>query len=333
MKKVAFHSYQLGERGTEVHMYKMAKYNREILGNESIIISTSSRPHPSLPLFKEFPTFLYPEVWVNDGVNLSLRTSIEKICELNKVTHMWSIKQGENDGILPINVKNFVSSIGGSNISKHGDVFTFISEYLADIYKIDAPVVHPIVELEDPQNFSSFREELGIPKDALVLGRHGGKETFDLPFVKSAIEKALNQRSDLYFVFANTNMFYQHDRIFHLDYTSDFTIKSKFINTCDAMIHARSEGEIFSLSLAEFATRNKPILSWKPTFRPHGYSYGHYSILGDRAIWYRDENDLYDILVNLSSSDIRDKDWDVYKDNYSPKKIMTDFNNLFLEKY
>ena len=41
-KVVAFHSYQLGERGTEIHMYNLAKYNRDILGNESIIISTSS---------------------------------------------------------------------------------------------------------------------------------------------------------------------------------------------------------------------------------------------------------------------------------------------------
>ena len=52
--KIAFHSYQLGERGTEVCLYKYAKYNREILGNESIIISTSSRPTPCLNRFKDF---------------------------------------------------------------------------------------------------------------------------------------------------------------------------------------------------------------------------------------------------------------------------------------
>ena len=34
-----------------------------------------------------------------------------------------------------------------------------------------------------------MREELSIPKDALVFGRNGGWETFDLPFVKKAIQK------------------------------------------------------------------------------------------------------------------------------------------------
>ena len=50
--KVAFHSYQLGDRGTEVCLYKYAKYNQETLGNESIIISTSTRPTPTLDMFQ-----------------------------------------------------------------------------------------------------------------------------------------------------------------------------------------------------------------------------------------------------------------------------------------
>ena len=56
--KIAFHSYQLGERGSEICLYKYAKYNREILGNESIIISTSSRPIPCKSRFDEFETIL-----------------------------------------------------------------------------------------------------------------------------------------------------------------------------------------------------------------------------------------------------------------------------------
>ena len=72
--KIAFHSYQLGQRGTEIHMYKYAKYNQQILGNESIIISTSARPTPSLEMFqKDFEVILYPDVWINDGINQSLR--------------------------------------------------------------------------------------------------------------------------------------------------------------------------------------------------------------------------------------------------------------------
>ena len=42
--KIAFHNNQLSLRGTEVAMYDYAKYNEEILGNESIVISK----HPSI---------------------------------------------------------------------------------------------------------------------------------------------------------------------------------------------------------------------------------------------------------------------------------------------
>ena len=67
--KIAFHSFQLGDRGTEVCLYKYAKYNREILGNESVIISTSTRPIPTYGRFaSEFEVFLYPHVWSNKGV-------------------------------------------------------------------------------------------------------------------------------------------------------------------------------------------------------------------------------------------------------------------------
>ncbi len=42
MKSVAFHSNQLGIRGTEVALYDYARYNEEILGNKSYIISCST---------------------------------------------------------------------------------------------------------------------------------------------------------------------------------------------------------------------------------------------------------------------------------------------------
>ena len=62
--KIAFHSFQLGDRGTEVCLYKYAKYNREILGHESLIISTNTRPTPTIQRFEEeFETIIYPHVW------------------------------------------------------------------------------------------------------------------------------------------------------------------------------------------------------------------------------------------------------------------------------
>ena len=40
----------------------------------------------------------------------------------------------------------------------------------------------------------------------------------------------------------------------------DLNYKVKFINTCDAMIHARAMGETFGLAVAEFSKKNKPVI-------------------------------------------------------------------------
>ena len=40
--KIAFTDNYLGERGTAVSLYDFAKYNEEILGNESIILMPKS---------------------------------------------------------------------------------------------------------------------------------------------------------------------------------------------------------------------------------------------------------------------------------------------------
>ena len=171
--KIAFHSYQLGERGTEICLYKYAKYNREILGNESIIISTSSRPIPCKSRFDEFETILYPDVWQGDGKNDSLRNTLEDICEKNGVDVFYAIKGGEDDGFMPTNTKRLAHCIFRMD-EPHGDVYSGVCKYISDKHGGIHPYVHHILEKEAPHIEDDFREEFGIPKDALVLGRHGG---------------------------------------------------------------------------------------------------------------------------------------------------------------
>jgi hypothetical protein len=331
MSKIAFHSYQLGERGTEILLYKFAKYNREILGNESIIISTSSRPYPSVDRFKEFPTFLYKDVWVNDGKNDELRNTLERLCEKEKVDAFCALKGGEDDGFMPSNTKRLAHCIFRMD-QPHGDVYAGVCKYISDKHGGVHPYVYPIVEQESPDCHETYRDELGIPKDALVIGRHGGRDTFSLgEITHPAIQEALNKRKDIWFVFLNTNEFIAHERVKHLSYTLSEWDKAKFINTCDAMIHGRYDGEIFSLSLADFAKRNKPIITWKPNYIPSHYDTGHFVVLGDTAFYYKDAVDLTEIFLNLDKKEIEEKDWDMYKDIYSPVNIMNMFANVYLK--
>ena len=329
MKTVAFHSNQLGDRGTEICLYKYAKYNRDILGNKSIIISSSSRPYPSAQRFKEFTTYLYPQAFQNDKRNDSIRTTLEELCEQESISHFYAIKLGDEDGLMPKNTKRLAHCV--FNMSEpHGDVYAGVCKYVSDKFGGIHPYVYHIVEKEAPHVHDTFREELNIPKDALVLGRHGGKDTFNISFVWHSIAAALEKRKDLYFVFLNTNEFIKHDRVKYLPWTMDEEIKAKFVNTCDAMMHARADGEIFSLSTAEFAVRNKPIITWAPVIAPDHYDTGHLVVLQDTCIKYKDHLELIEILTNLSKQDIESKNWDVYSNTYSPANVMTQFNEVFL---
>jgi hypothetical protein len=323
--KIAFHSYQLGDRGTEICLYKYAKYNQEILGNESIIISTSSRPTPSLQRFNEFKTILYPDVWINDGKNDSLRSTLEKIVQSEKVDAFYAIKGGEDDGFMPKNCSRLAHAIFRMD-QPHGDVYAGVCKYISDKYGSIHPYVYHIVDA--PPEKGNLRNKLSIPHEALVFGRHGGKDTFSIDFVKLTIARALELRSDIYFLFLNTLPFISHERVIYLDTIIDETEKMKFVDTCDAMMHARLDGEIFSLSTAEFSIRNKPVITWDG-YIPM-YDRGHIEILKEKGIYYKNSQDLLDILVNIDKRYISSNDWNAYKNIFSAENVMKQFNDVFL---
>jgi hypothetical protein len=100
--------------------------------------------------------------------------------------------------------------------------------------------------------------------------------------------------------------------------------KVSFINTCDAMLWARSDGEVMSMSQGEFSVRNKPIICTNIGYPGHGF------LLGDKAIWYSCENDLKDILLNFNKEEVKNKDWNAYK-QYTPTKVMEIFKKVYID--
>jgi CDP-glycerol glycerophosphotransferase (TagB/SpsB family) len=87
------------------------------------------------------------------------------------------------------------------------------------------------------------------------------------------------------------------------------------------MIHARERGETFGLTIAEFSTLCKPIITYLDSPERN-----HINILGDNGIYYSDYQELYNILDNL----IIFTDINCYKD-YTPEKVMNKFNEIFLK--
>jgi hypothetical protein len=328
--RVAFHSFQMGQRGTEICLHKYAKYNRELLGNESVIISSIAHPTHCLDRFKDFDVILYPEYWVDDNQNDAIRNKLELICDQNKIDVLYAIKSGDNDGMMPTNVKTATHCVFRMH-QPHGTVYAGVCKYMSNKFGGVHPYVHHILEKDSPDVYEGLREELGIPNDALVLGRHGGFETFNLDFTYGSISRALESRKDLWFVFLNTHQFIQHERVIYLPWTMDEIYKSKFVNTCDAMMHGRLDGEVFSLSIAEFSFRNKSVITWSPDEVPWHYDTGHLYILKDKAIYYRDENELYTILTNLDRNKLQDYRWDEYCYEYGKERVMNEFNEVFLK--
>jgi hypothetical protein len=316
--KIAFHDNCLGLRGTSVAIYDWAYWSRQYLNSEVIILYDEMHPlnhEKALKKFKkEFDVFSY-----------SKHSEIDNILSKNNCEYFLMEKGGRPDGVISTVSKNLVNAISGhwNNTWIHGDVYAMGSKWLSKITNYEIPYVPYIVNL--PEIKSNLREELSIPEDALVLGRNGGWETFDLPFVKKAIIETIDIRNDIWFLFQYTEPFYTHERIIYLEGDSNLEQKTKFINTSDAMIHARYIGESFGLSCAEFSIRNKPVITWC-----NSPERNHIDTLGEKGIYYENEQDIKFIFLNLDKKEINELEWNCYQD-YSPEKVIKKFEEVYLK--
>jgi len=316
--KIAFHDNTLCLRGTTVAIYDWAYWTRHYLGVEPIImfnLNNNFNDKGVIEKFeKEFPVFGYED-----------KSQIDYILSKNKCDAFLMEKGGEPDGVISSVSKNLVNAISGwwKPDWIHGDVYAMGSKWLSKITDYKIPYVPYIVHL--PDHDMDMRDELGIPKDALVFGRNGGWDTFDLQFVKQSIVETLEKRKDIWFLFQYTEPFYEHERIIYLEPTADLNEKVRFINTTDAMIHARNIGESFGLSCAEFSIRNKPVITYYNSIERN-----HIDTLNEKGIYYENREDIDHIFKNLDKKEINSLEWNCYQE-YSPEKVIQKFKEVYLK--
>jgi GR25 family glycosyltransferase involved in LPS biosynthesis len=328
MPKIAFHINQFSIRGTEIATFDYAYYNKQYLNNESIIVVPTNyeqHTHPVSGLthnneiekkFQDnFEVFMY-----------SSKKDLDDILIREGCHGFYILKSGQNDGMISDIIPTFVHCVFKcSNEHKHGTVYACISN---TVNEISAPVV-PHICIPLPKVDKNLREELQIPKDAVVFGRYGGIETFDIDFVKEVIKNVVDSNPNIYFLFMNTQPFHQHPQIIHVDKTTNLQEKAEFVNTCDAMLHARKEGESFGLAVAEFTTLGKPILTWKhdgpPLYHEH---HNHLDVLGSSGMYYEDAKELTRMLVDFHPVTPID-----FSTIFSPKNVMTLFQKHFLSHF
>ena len=210
-----------------------------------------------------------------------------------------------------------------TTLCDESDFYISISNFLNEKNNTKLPVIPHIVNYHNTNE--NLRNELNIPIDAIVLGRYGGYEDFNIEFTYEAIKEYLKSNENTYFIFMNTKVFYNHKKIIYLNLNLDLEYKNKFINTCNFMLHARIIGETFGLSIAEFSIKNKPIITCNCG------DIEHIKILGDKAIIYNSKDELLSIFNNLQKILESKKDWNAYS-YFSAENIMNLFNKYIFNK-
>jgi len=301
--KIVFHSNQLGIRGTEVALYDYAHYNESILGNISYIAA---------PVYSDMQAHEKFKNRFKDRV--LLYGTLDELRSYN-FDVAYFIKAGYNDGKLIEGAKNIVHYVFDGS-APHGDAYVGVSEWLSKKYNTE--FLPHIVSL--PEVDYSYREYLGISKEDIVFGRYGGLDQFDVSYLRESVEAAAD--TGIKFLFMNTSVFtIDHPNIIYLTPSYELETKSAFINSCDAMLHGRTEGETFGLSICEFLYFNKPVVT-NIICRDRN----HIELLKDKGFYYTNANELYSILVNFTKKDYSVKQ---LVQKYSPEEVINKFKNLY----
>tara|TARA_Y100000389_G_scaffold148109_2_gene147166 strand:+ start:12408 stop:13433 length:1026 start_codon:yes stop_codon:yes gene_type:complete len=339
--KVAFFDRQLCERGSTVSLFDYAYHNIKCLNNESVIIHMKNPPHtPNEPdvvkKFKEHFTVY----------NADNSREIDEIIKKEKCDVFYQIAADAHSHLHTEvkSCKNVVHCIFECKGPRPW--FSVVATISKDVFSWNekVPVVPHMISL--PKHNENMRAELNIPEDATVFGRYGGTDEFNLSSAHVNVVRAATENPDIYFLFVNTKTFLNESQsknlkniIFLPRIDDEFpqNQKVKFINTCDAMIHARQCGEAFGIALGEFNIFNKPIITC--AVNRHN---AHITTLGNKGIYYPgyskeiDEKllpiktrPLKEILTSFNRNEMKLKDHIAYGD-YTPENVMKQFQKVFL---
>lgn len=320
MTRLIFQTTQLSVRGTEIALYDYARFNEEILGNESVVLFNETSPLNNPDVIRKFEA-RFPVVAYRQP------DDIDRAVAAQNADLLYFIKLDRNNFRLSPVVPTMVHEVFPVTPSMfHGSAYAFVSGWLSRTFSNGrVPSVPHIVTL--PAVEGDLRQELGIPAEAAVFACYGGRECFDIGFARQIVQDVAEQRSDIWFLFMNIDAFASHPRIRFLPGTADVERKVRFINTCDAMLHARSRGETFGLAIAEFSLRNKPVLTYALSGERN-----HIDVLGARGLYYAGPRGLRDRLLGFDRVRSAQQDWDCYSQDFSPAAVMPLFDRHFIRK-
>ena len=356
-KKVAFFMRNFTGRGVERSTYDYAHYNETILGNKSYIFAYTLEYHASFKDEHAYPTSRHQvddfKKRFGDVIELNGFDEMATYIPLLDLDFFYIQPDGREEPVYRFGDKAFwgkcrtiMHCVFTTNVPQ-ADYNLTISHFLNLKYDTTLPVLPLIVSISEHYqeevansrrttdgtgDLGNMRAELCIPEDAIVFGRYGGHNQFNIPLVHNMILHTVLQpkHSNIYFIFMNTDplfaeihMDFYHPNIRYLPFSSDILTKIRFINTCDAMIHGRYMGETFGLAIAEFSSLNKPIVT------SNQGDIEHIMILREKALVYANDKHLYHIFTHLRELTAwnKENDWNAYRE-YTPERVMRLFDQI-----
>jgi FkbM family methyltransferase len=337
--KIAFHLSNFSVRGTEVAIYEYAHGYKHILGGEVLIVAEEGiRDRVDLKGRSTYCEAVKERFEIEFGEVKFYRTmdELDDMLEADSCGALYILKSGENDGFKSERIPTIVHCVFICNRDEeHGDVYGGISEDVVGKYynrsrdlTYEAGVVGHVCR-RVTGGCDGFRGMLDIPESAVVVGRYGGYETFDLEFVKDVVSKMLDEREDMYFIFMNTEPFMDpHPRVKNISAVTDFAAKEDFVFACDAMLHGRMLGESFGLSIAEFCAQGRPVITYKAAIPDLVSHSAHHDILGSVGMYYANETELSVVLRGLGR--LATPGVNPYE-RFSPERVMAEFKERFVD--
>ncbi|MBL0917527.1 MAG: hypothetical protein IBJ14_02405 [Hydrogenophaga sp.] len=316
---IVFHSNQLSLRGTEIALYDYAEGAEAQLGHRSTVLYPADNPNNDPQAIAKFEQRFEVLTYRDRG-------EIDPLLRRCGAQLFYAIKSGRRDGLVSQAVPTMVHAVFPTAPRQaHGASFAFISDWLSErCSRGHIPSVPHIVTL--PAVDDDLRAELGIPAEATVLGCHGGAKSFDVPCAIEAVRRCLDTQPGTWFLFLNIERFVDHPRAVFLPGTGDLVRKTRFINSCDAMLHARLQGESFGLACGEFSSRNKPVFTYARSKHRH-----HLAVLGDAGWPYQDAEGLVKAIAAFDRAAVRAGHWDRYTPLYNPARVMALFDQHLIQ--
>ncbi len=346
---ICFHTNEFNGRGTTTAIYDYAHYNEVILGHKSIFLMPRLDQVVHGISFDRFerrfgPIYLYDFKALN-----AMNDAARKLnCDVIYMMKAGGIHSAPS---FLTHFSCYGPPVGVHGIffwEQHGAAFALLSdEQIKTVSlstyeslpkeQLDKHWVPHIVSLPtlnetevDLVEKLDYRKHYDIADNVTVFCRHGGSGTFDIAWVQDTVcQIAKQHHHNVHFIFLGTRPWAactQRNNIHFVPETSSVIVKEAYFKACNAMLHGRSDGEMFSMAIAESSVHNLPVITKLIDGTPK-----QPVVLKNKAFIYEDKSSLIAILDDFILNGVpKNGSFNAYEE-YGPHAVMERFSRIFIE--